>query len=80
MRRGWLRGGTCVWRIAESDQGHAVIAMGMLFDWILRPCIKYLYKHLVVDVTVTSARTNFNIPAVGSDSALWQPCVGISIS
>jgi hypothetical protein len=43
------------------------IAVGISCGWILRLCI---YKHLVVEVTVTSARTNSNVPAVGASFPL----------
>jgi hypothetical protein len=37
------------------------------------------HRHLVVDVTVTSARTNTNVPRIGAQSPTpWQPCIGSS--
>jgi hypothetical protein len=39
LRRRQLKGGTCVWRFAESGLGPHDIALGMSCDWILRLCI-----------------------------------------
>jgi hypothetical protein len=59
MRQGPLKGGTCVWRFAESGMGPLEIA---LETWL---CFAAPHKHMIVDFVVTSARTNSNVPAVG---------------
>jgi hypothetical protein len=65
---GRLWGGTCVQRFAESGLGPLEIAvMRMLIGWILLP---HMYKHMVADITATSARTNSNVPTVAAPPPL----------
>jgi hypothetical protein len=58
LKRGLLRGGTCGWRStvfgqeASRDRHGDVVRLDFMAP----------HRHLVVDVTVTSARTNTNVP------------------
>jgi hypothetical protein len=68
MADGAVMGGTRVKRFAESCHGPLEIAViGMLRGWVLLP---HIYKHMVGDITATSARTNSNVPTVGAPPPL----------
>jgi hypothetical protein len=62
-RRGRSRGGTCGWRSAVF--GLAPLGIYLTFDVVW---LDFMAPHrpLVVDVTVTSARTNSNVPAISA--------------
>jgi hypothetical protein len=62
LKRGLLKGGTCGWGSAVFGRELLEIDMGMWFSYTLL----WPHRHLVVHATVTSARTNTNVPHVGA--------------
>jgi hypothetical protein len=57
LEAGAIKGGTCgTWRSAAYHYGADVVWFNFMTP----------LRHLVVDVTVTSARTNTNIPRIGA--------------